>query len=570
MIHFTKLSFKNILSFGNTPTIIFLDRSPSTLIIGQSGHGKSTIIESLCFGLFGKPFRKITKKNLVNTVNNKDCLVEVEFKIEDLEYKVVRGIKPDVFEIYVNGELLNQDPTTRDYQDYLEKNILKMSYKTFTQIVVLGFANYTPFMMLSAGERRAMVDELLDTNIFSRMMEVLKVRLSTTKTEIGVLSSNIEAYETSLEVLRSNLTKLRESDNKQRESIEAEIEELNGHIEELSKIIEEKQSIVESLQDQIEDITTKESSVTTYRDLLTKIEHNKETVESGISFFEENDQCPTCNQSITEEYKTTALESRRNKVKEFTGAIDKLQGNISKILSEITASKETLKTVGKLEKEILIASSNVSNYQRSIQSKIKQLADHKPTDAVDDTKDQIKKLEDSVSECKDRKISLTEDRHYYEVAQTLLKDDGIKSLIIKEYVPIINQLVNMYLDSMQFTMRFVLDETFEEQILSRFRDELKFQSLSQGEQSRLSLAIMLAWRKLAELRNSVATNILFLDETLDAAINAADLESVVNLLGEVSKENNVFIISHKPDALYDKVHSVIEIEKHGNFSRIKK
>lgn len=567
MIVFKTLKFKNLLSFGNTPTVIDLNRSPSTLIVGQSGHGKSTIIEALCFSLFGKPFRKITKKNLVNTINNKDCVTEVEFSIEDVTYKVVRGIKPDIFEIQVNGELLNQDPTVRDYQEYLEKNILKMSYKTFTQIVVLGYANYTPFMMLNASERRSMVDELLDTNIFSKMMEVLKIRMSTIKTELSVISSNIDAYTSSLEILKSNLSKIKESEDDKRSQIEKEIEELKINVSKLTDRAKEKRSEIEHLHNSLisDDV---ESKLNTFRNLLSKIEHNKETVEKGIQFFTENSQCPTCNQDITNEHREDAILQRKYKLDELELGISKLTKNINDAVDTVNQNKQTLKTINNIERELVVLNSNISNYQTVIQQRLNELS-KKPNNVIEDTSLKINELESYIRIGNEKKAEFSEQRLYLEVAQTLLKDDGIKSLIIKEYIPIINQLVNMYLDSMNFHMRFVLDENFEEQILSRFRDELKFQSLSQGEQSRLSLAIMLAWRKLAELRNSVNVNILWLDETLDATINAADLESVVGLLNEVSKDNNIFVISHKPDQLADKIYSVIEIEKQGNFSRIK-
>jgi DNA repair exonuclease SbcCD ATPase subunit len=569
MLLLKTLRFKNILSFGNQFTEIQLDRSPSTLVTGQSGAGKSTIIESLTFVLFGKPFRKIQKKTLCNSVNGKDCLVELEFEANNVSYKIRRGLKPDIFEIYANDELLNQDPSVRDYQKYLDEHILKMNYRTFTQVIVLGYANHTPFMLLSAYDRRLMVDELLDTFIFARMYKKLLGRNTEHKNETTIVDNDISNFKSSIEVLVSNLNKLKSKEKSQEDAILHEIDKIQETISNLEVEVVQLQTEVESLFLKTESHDVYQKKFQELSTIRSKFEINLEKITKELKFFETSTSCPICEQGISHDHKDLMIDARSEQQEKIVLGITKAEETSNKIKDKLDEFQAILRTINSKEKEISSSTSAISTYQKVVASKQKELTLLTTGDSVSkDTEEKIAELKNSLSESIDVKKDLIAQKHYYDAAGSLLKDEGIKARIIREYIPIINSLVNEYLDAMNFHFRFELDETFEEKILSRFRDELKYQNLSQGEQARLSLALTLSWRKLAELRNSVNCNLLFLDEITDDAISAADMESVWGLIEEMTKDNNVFIISHKPDIIYDKVHSQITIIKDGNFSKM--
>ena len=570
MIKLKTVRFKNILSFGNQFTEIYLDRSKSTLVFGQSGHGKSTLIESIVFGLFGKPFRKINKKTLCNAVNSKDCLVEVELESNGVPYMIRRGIKPDVFEIYQNGNLINQDPSIRDYQKYLDEHILKMNYKTFTQVIVLGYANHTPFMLLTAGERRNMVDELLDTAIFGQMYRILLAKISAYKTEFTLTDGSINSLKSSISVLRTNLEKLKLNETSQLNAITTEIDDIQKEIELIQLAISVDNLEIQNRISIVEEealVQTKKSEI---GKIIQKFEVNKEKTLSEIKFFNDNTACPTCLQEISETHKEEIKKVRSDRLYELQHGINKADEANNRVKQQLTHFKLILDEIATLERQIIGRNANIFTLQKNITAKQRQLSEFNvdKNSIVDETAEKINELETNLNELNDKRLSLIQDRHYYENASTLLKDEGIKQRIIKEYIPIIVHLINQYLDAMEMHVRFEFDENFEERILSRFRDELKYQNLSQGEQARLSLAITLAWRELAKARNGANCNLLILDEIMDASISAADLESVWGIIENITSDSNVFVISHKADMLYDKVHNLIEIKKDGNFSKM--
>ena len=569
MLLLKRLRFRNILSFGNQYTEIQLDRSPSTLITGQSGSGKSTIIEALTFVLFGKPFRKIQKKTLCNTVNGKDCVVELEFESNNVPYKIRRGLKPDIFEIYSNDELINQDPSVRDYQKYLDEHILKMNYRTFTQVIVLGYANHTPFMLLSAYDRRLMVDELLDTFIFARMYKKLLAKNTEHKNETTIVDNDISNFKSSIEVLVTNLNKMRSKEKSQEEAIITEIGKIVDTITTLESDVSTLQAEIDDLFTQTESYETYKKKFTEISNIKSKFEINLEKILKELKFFDDSTACPMCEQGISHEHKEVMIESRIEQQDKIQIGILKVEETSTKIKEKLDEFQAILRTINEKEKSIYAANSAIATYQKVVTTKQKELSSLTTGDSVSkDTEEKIKELRDKLSESIEVKKDLLTQRHYQDAAGTLLKDEGIKARIIREYIPIINHLVNEYLADMGMHISFSFDETFEETILTRFRDELKYQNLSQGEQARLSLSIVLAWRKLAEARNSVNCNVLFLDEITDAAISSADMESVWALINDMTKDKNAYIISHKPDIIYDKVRNVINIEKPGNFSKM--
>jgi DNA repair exonuclease SbcCD ATPase subunit len=569
LIVLKNLRWKNLLSFGNTWTEIQLDRSPSTLVVGQSGSGKSTIIEALTFVLFGKPFRKIQKKTLCNSVNQKDLVVEIEFESNNNMYKIVRGMKPDIFQIYCNENLMNQDPSVRDYQKYLDEHILKMNYKTFTQVIVLGYANHTPFMLLGAQERRGMVDELLDTSIFVKMYKKLFNKNVELRNNLTIVEHDISNFKSSISVLLSNLKKLKEKEKSREDSILTEIEQIQSTVnllQEEANLINEE---IKKLDISISDHDLYKRKFQELNTIKSRFEINCSKINNELAFFEENVNCPMCLQGISHEHKAEMETTRKSNLVKITEGISKTEQTTNKIKETLDKYAKVLREIVLLGNDISSKNSAISTYQKVITQKQKELSDLSAGDSVSkDTEAKIQELKTELEEAITRKETLVSERHYNDAAASLLKDEGIKARIIKEYIPIINKLVNDYLDAMGFSMKFVLDENFEERILSRFRDELKYQNLSQGEQARLSLALTLSWRKLAELRNSINCNVLFLDEVMDASISAADMESVLGLLEVVAKENNLWIISHKPDQLSDKIYSMITITKDGNFSKM--
>ena len=569
MIHFKKVRWKNLLSSGNKFTTIELDRSSTTLILGDNGAGKSTLLDALCFGLYGKGFRNLKKDLLVNSINNKDLLVEIEFTIGKKEYKVIRGAKPNKFELYVNNTLINQDASMRDYQDHLEKNILKMSHRSFTQVAILGSANFTPFMQLKPRDRRKLVEDLLDISIFSTMKLLLRKKVSDHNIEVKETEHEIEILEERINGLNSQLNALQKNRDEQIQKYESSIEETEANINSLLQRVDEKTEDVVEKKSLIEDSTSQKDRLQQANELERKLSENYKKAIKDVEFYESNEECPTCKQGLDEEHKKQHIQERQSKADEIRTAlgeiskqIESTQNRLEDIREVQDAIEEVQRTIGLLQTEI---TSN-QKYIKKIQTQIEELS--KGISGGDEVSDKLTDSEDTLDTLLAKKQDLVDRTHYFEIAQLLLRDEGIKSRIIKQYVPIMNKLINKYLASLEFYVGFELDENFDETIKSRFRDVFKYENFSQGEKMRIDLALLFTWRAVARMKNSVNTNLLILDEVFDSSLDEAGTDDFLRLLNTLSEKTNAFIISHKGDQLYDKFEEVIRFEKHKNFSRI--
>jgi DNA repair exonuclease SbcCD ATPase subunit len=568
MIKFKVIRWQNFLSTGAQFTEVKFDKSPTTLIIGENGAGKSTILDALCFALFNKPFRNINKPQLVNSINGKNMLVEVEFTIGSKEYKICRGGKPTVFEIYLNGELLNQDAAARDYQKYLEDQVLKLNYKSFTQIVILGSASFTPFMQLPAAHRREVIEDLLDIKIFTVMNTVLKDKANDIKVKITDLENKIDLGKSKVKIQQDYIKTLEEDKQKKVEDVQKRISESNAEIAQLQRSVEEENNGASLLQSSIVDNTEKRTKRTELDALLRKLSERIKTQEKHVSFYDEHDVCPTCNQALEAEVKENAKTAHQHKIGEIETAVHTLT-------EQLDAIETRLDEITLVEEKIAQHKSNIISLNTRIiasQNYIQKLNQDIPTAGADVSKlaeeqSKLKAIAKEVIVHSEAKSALVEERHYLEIASVLLKDTGIKTKIIKQYLPVINKLVNKYLQAMDFFISFEIDEAFNEKIKSRHRDEFSYASFSEGEKAKIDLALLFTWRTIARMKNSASTNLLMLDEVFDGSLDINGTDFVMTILNTIGEDNNIFIISHK-DALFDKFRSVIKFEKHQNFSRI--
>jgi DNA repair exonuclease SbcCD ATPase subunit len=570
MIVFRKLRFKNFLSTGNFFTEIQFDKSPNTLIVGSNGAGKSTMLDALCFALFNKAFRNITKPQLVNSINEKECVVEIEFDAHNKSYKIVRGIKPNTFEIYCNGELINQDAAIRDYQEYLEKFILKLNYKSFTQIVILGSASFVPFMQLSATDRRAIIEDLLDIGIFSTMNGLLKDKVAMNKEELTNNKYDVEVSTQNYALQEKHINQLKQNNEDKVKEYEAEILSNNDTLQSLHGKIGTIQEEIDILQGQVSSKPQLEAKLKEISKIESKVETNLSKFRKDIGFFEQNDHCPTCRQTITLEVKEKEIESLQGKVTECEHGLSQIEAKLIEEQNKLNAMIEVQKQIQALNIQIATNNTTINEtnkYIGKLQKQIEMLQNTKQnldeeTKKLDDVKETLLKLEAKRKE-------LIDEKTYYDAASILLKDTGIKTKIVRQYLPVINKLVNKYLASMDFFVNFNLDESFKETIKSRHRDEFSYASFSEGEKQRIDMALMLTWRAVAKLKNSANTNLLILDEVFDSSLDANGTEYLMNLL-HLLEDVNLFVISHKGDILQDKFRSIIKFKKVNNFSQIDK
>ena len=566
MLFFRNVKWKNLLSTGNYFTEIKLDSTSNTLIVGNNGSGKSTMLDALCFALFGKAFRNINKPNLVNSINGKDCKVEVEFDTNGKSYKIVRGIKPNIFEIYQDGTLLNQDAALRDYQEHLEKFILKLNYKSFTQIVILGSASFTPFMQLSAADRRAIIEDLLDIQIFSSMNSVVKDKLNNAKDLITNTKHDIDVTQKIYDVKKKHTDELNQD---RTVKIGEYNEEISNNTLLLQTIHDEVAGIRQTISGLIETVSSQtevENKIKKFTKLESQIEGNISKFLSNINFFKDSGSCPTCRQEIALEIKEREIESLDKKISESQHGLTDLQTRLEEQEAKLKSINETQKEIQKLNVEIATKNSSIENIQKYIARLQKQIADLQNTQDTHNS-NELKELEDSLSTLTEELKRLLDEKNYYEVAATLLKDSGIKTKIIKQYLPIINKLVNKYLATLDFFVNFTLDESFKEVIKSRHRDEFSYHNFSEGEKQRIDMALMLTWRAIAKLKNSANTNLLILDEVFDSSLDTSGTEELMKIL-HMLEDVNLFVISHKGDILHDKFINVIKFDKVKNFSRI--
>ena len=568
MIVFRIIRWKNLLSTGNNFTEIRLDANTNTLIVGKNGSGKSTLLDALCFGLFGKAFRNINKPNLLNSINDKECIVEIEFDSEGKSYKVIRGIKPNTFEIYCNKVLLNQEASSRDYQEYFERFILKLNYKSFTQIVILGSASFVPFMQLSAADRRAIIEDLLDIQIFSTMNGLAKDRLAENKEIITTKRNQIELIQEKCNIHKKHLEDI-EQDVENR--IKAYDEEISNNREIIQKLHANVSSLLVTSANHQEHVANKnsvETKLKTITKLESQIEGNISKFRKDISFFQQNDNCPTCRQEIALGFRDIQIETLTKKVTECEQGLKDIEAKILEEQTNLNEISEIQKLIQGIQ--IQIAKDNVTiseceKYIKKIEKQISELRNN--TKSKEKENVQIHKMESDLENLENELKKITEEKRYYEVATNLLKDTGIKTKIIKQYLPVINKLVNKYLTSLDFFVNINLDESFKETIKSRHRDEFSYNNFSEGEKQRIDMALMLTWRAVAKLKNSANTNLLILDEIFDASLDASGTEELMKLL-HLLEDVNLFVISHRGDILQDKFSNVVKFEKIKNFSRI--
>ena len=571
MIIFKTVRWRNFLSTGTSFTEINFTKSSNTLIIGNNGAGKSTILDALCFGLFGKPFRKINKPQLLNSINQQAAVVEIEFSIGKKYYKVIRGIKPNVFEIYCNDILMNQDAAARDYQEVLEKNILKLSFKSFTQVVILGSASFVPFMQLSPSDRRNIIEDLLDIGIFSSMNGLVKEKMSeikdtTTKTkyEMDLANERIGFQKQSIE----------EHKNRNDEEIEKKKSEISKSVMQNIKLnhdIELVQKHIDILQKKIADKLSLEKKSRKLLQLESKIETNIKKNEKDIAFYEEHDNCPTCKQTIAGEFKSEQVNERKSKVVTQREGLTEISAEIAKANTRIEEIHAIIKHITEHNNEIVKHNSTISAVNKFIEklkAEIAELENRK--DNLEEENAKLKELKEELNVLLEKQQSLSTEKQYYEFAGNLLKDTGIKTKIIRQYLPIMNKLINKYLTAMDFFVNFNINESFEETIKSRHRDEFSYSNFSEGEKMRIDLALLFTWRQIAKLKNSTNTNLLILDEVFDSSLDGVGTDEFLKLIHEMGSDTNIFVISHKGDQLFDKFRSIIKFEKYNNFSRIAK
>lgn len=570
MIKFKKLRWKNFLSTGDQFTEIQLDRSPSTIITGENGAGKSTILDALCFVLFNKPFRNITKPQLMNSINERGLLVEIEFSIGNVEYTIRRGIKPAVFEIIKNGNLLDQPGNARDYQTQLEDTILKLDYKSFTQIVVLGNASFTPFMQLPSKDRREVIEDLLDIQIFSYMNTLLKDRVVKNKSDKEQLEYQIDLTKNKISVQKDYLARIEADIEKQKKELEDELAdwgvlELEANVNQL-KITDK----IEALNESIVGSDKTNNKFNKISELIMKLQDKETSSDKRIKFYEKNDHCPTCEQTIDDDTKTTQIEKTRAVYEETIKAIHSLQQQQETIQQELQRVLDTQNEITNLQQKWRDLQTQIATYQsnsKRISSKISSFTVEDDSSENSPTT-KILELEKLLEVDESRRETLSHDAMVLKIATEMLKDGGIKKRIIKQYIPIINKLVNKYLASLDFFVNFELDEEFNEVIKSRYRDEFSYASFSEGEKMRIDLALLFTWRSVAKLKNSTNTNLLILDEVFDASLDTGGCDEFLKLLQDLGGDTNVFVISHKGDILTDKFRSQIRFEKVKNFSRM--
>ena len=571
IIKFHSVQYRNFLSTGNNFTKIELDKAPTTLIVGANGAGKSTMLDALSFGLFGKPYRNINKPQLINTINSKDCVVEVEFSVGPSRYKVIRGIKPNVFEIYKNGEVINESSHAKEFQKLLEQNILKLNHKSFHQIVVLGSSSFIPFMQLTAAHRREVIEDLLDINIFSKMNIVLKDNIASLKDKIRDAAHQVDIVKNKIEVQRKYISDIKNLNEEKNREKQIEIKAQEDTIEQIHNENEEIQKTLAEKYDQVSDRLAEAGQsfqADQHKQTQLKTEMNRLVKED--KFFQDNDICPTCTQEIDQTIK-------EQKSKGISAQAKKIQKTFQTLEEQLSAGKALVDELQEQSKQSMELQSTLrdNNTKISMSRKLIQRLEQEITN-TSDSKDNIvqanKDLEDFIDE-KDnlltQKLELSEEYDYSSVIADMLKDTGIKTKIIRQYLPVMNKLVNQYLQTLDFFVHFELNESFGETIRSRHRDTFSYDSFSEGEKQRIDLALLFTWRQIAKMKNSVATNLLILDETFDSSLDNDGVENLFKIIHTLGADTNVFVISHKGEILDGRFKSKMEFYKDKNFSKMR-
>jgi len=567
MIYFKKIRWKNFLSYGNHWTEIQLDQNKSSLIIGENGAGKSTVLDALTYVLYNKPFRKITVQQLVNSINTNHMEVEVDFTIGKNNYKVCRGQKPRIFEVYQDDILLNQEAHAKDYQDVLEKQILKLNHKSFCQVVVLGSSSFIPFMQLPTNHRKEVIEDLLDIGIFSIMGSLLKDRASENRKVLSNTSNEIALLQERVNMQRDYVKRIMQQKDEAIQEKKMSIEKLtndNG-ITELN--LKDKQDELDNLRKEVEEEEAVRKKLNKLNNLDSKIGDKVKRLKKEIAFFEAHDDCPTCYRPIDKETKIHSIENNKDSISECEEGFKKLEEEINAEQARVNHMMDVLKQIDQVNRVINTYNSEM-NANRSVINSMQNDIDKTDKENVNIEQKKITELNHEMLELTNNKQDQTDDQEIISIATGLLRDTGIKSRIIKQYIPIINKLVNKYLAAMDFFVQFDLDENFNEVIKSRFRDEFNYHSFSEGEKMRIDLSLLFTWRAIAKMKNSAATNLLIMDEVFDSSLDTQGTDEFLKIINDLTLDTNIFIISHKTDQLVDKFTNVIRFEKHQNFSRV--
>ena len=568
MIIFEKIRWKNFLSTGNQFTEIELNTNSSTLIQGSNGAGKSTILDAICFGLFNKPFRKINKPQLVNSINEKDCIVEIEFGIGTLKWKVVRGIKPAKFNIYKDGVLLDQDAATLDQQKWLEQNVLKMNFKSFTQVVILGSSTFVPFMQLTPAYRREVIEDILDIQIFSTMNILLKERLRLTQEQQRDCTYELKSAEEKVKMQEEYIRNSQTANGDVILTKEKEIAKIEEEIFDLQKqinMLEAESLDIDAHTSEIDDL---KKQIKKINELHFKITHNKNDAEKNLDFFHDNDTCPTCTQTIEKEFKDRKISDLRGKTLQYTDALGKMSQQIEDLDGKFTILQERRDVMKSNASKVVHLSNIINRNENSISSLKEEINRLSASPDIAKMQGKLEVYQEEYFQTEKRCSEVSRQKNIYEVISNLLKDSGIKSQIIKKYVPIFNKLINKYLASMDFYANFTLDEEFNEIIKSRYRDAFSYSSFSEGEKQKIDLSILFCWREIARMKNSVSTNLLILDEVFDSSLDTNGTEDLLKILKNLDSSTNVFVISHKGEILTDRFVNNIKFDKVQDFSKI--
>jgi DNA repair exonuclease SbcCD ATPase subunit len=537
-----------------------------TLIIGQNGAGKSTILDAITFGLFGKPFRKVNKGQLVNSITKKNSVVEVEFSIGTVSYKIIRGIKPNVFEVYQNDKLLNQSAEMKDYQEILEKQILKVNLKSFCQVVILGSATFQPFMQLSGSQRREVIEDILDLQIFTTMNLLLKDKINNNNDEIYKKSAEKKLVQSKIDMTKEHIKELNSNNDKLIEEKNELILETKNKIIGFRKTYDSVEAAIQQMSSEISNSDSVKKKIDKLKQLKLQIQAKVENLNDNNEFFNDNDNCPTCKQVITESHKTSIIDSNNDKIKELNDGLDKLADEYETVKNQLDDILKIQNNIQDLNMQKIEANANIKSLEQYIDQLNKELNTINES-KKDESDDKVVEFENELQELSKTYNFLVEDMQILTAASNLLKDSGIKAKIIKQYVPIINKFITKYLSAMDFFVQFELNEEFNETIKSRFRDDFSYASFSEGEKQKIDLALLFTWRAIAKLRNSVSTNLLIMDEVFDSSLDITATDYLMNIIRDVAKDSNIIVISHK-EHMNEKFSNVIKFTKHKNFSAI--
>ena len=564
MITFEKIRWKNFLSTGQQFTEVDLTESPTTLIVGNNGAGKSTILDALCFVLFNKPFRKINKPQLINSVNERELLVEVEFKIGTVDYKIVRGIKPSVFEIYRNNELVDQNAANKDYQKHLEQSILKLNFKSFTQVVILGSSTFVPFMQLPAAHRREVIEDLLDIQIFSQMNGILKERIKDAKDEQRQCEYELELAQQKVDMQVRNIQNLTEVDAKHVEDKQERFVKNENRVMEIGEKIKLIEKDVNAMEPEILQLDAMVEKHEKFKDMKSKLHHKYEISKKDYDFFVEHKTCPVCTQDIDKEFRIDKQAELNQKCVELHDAQSKILGNITTFANQVKELRDKASKINNMRYEI----QSLTKEQLRLLKENTQIMTDVGSDSasLEKEKQELVEMQGLLDKKQKSCSNINKQTDHLKVVAGLLKDGGIKTKIISKFIPVINQRINKYLQSMDFYVNFTLEDNFNEKILSRFRDDFSYASFSEGEKQKIDLALLFTWREVAKLKNSVSTNLLLLDEVFDSSLDQSATDELMRILKGLGEKTNLFVISHKGDVLYDKFERIVEFSKDGDFS----